>query len=477
VRLRTRLSLSFLVIAGLGFALLVDWMTDDLRPRYLETMEASMIDTATLLSSLVAQWSEAGSLHTGPLKKAIDDATHRTFEARVYEVTKDHLDMRVYVTDTNGIVVFDSDGGRDEGRDYSRWNDVWLTLRGQYGARTTRADPDDPTSSILYVASPIILDGSMLGVLTVCKPSESVTLFLDAAKRKIMAGGLLAGFSVIVVGTIVSLWIIWPIQRLTRYAQAVRDGKRAPPPQGGRGEIGTLATAFEEMRDALEGKQYVERYVQTLTHEMKSPLSAIQGAAELLDEDMPPDQRRRFIRNIRTESDRIRSLVDRMLQLSSLETRKSLRDEDTFDLAALVEDLLARAESSLASRSLVVRKELPESCPVRGERFLVRQSLNNLLQNAVDFSPHGGEIGVRLTCAGDTVEITITDQGSGIPAYAVSRVFDRFYSLKRPDTGEKSSGLGLPFVREAAALHGGEVRLENRPRGGVTAVLRLPIAR
>jgi two-component system sensor histidine kinase CreC len=73
-------------------------------------------------------------------------------------------------------------------------------------------------------------------------------------------------------------------------------------------------------------------------------------------------------------------------------------------------------------------------------------------------------------------EIVIADSGPGIPAYALEKVFERFYSLPRPDTGRKSSGLGLPFVREVAALHGGEVSLENRPKGGVQATLLLPLS-
>jgi two-component system sensor histidine kinase CreC len=97
----------------------------------------------------------------------------------------------------------------------------------------------------------------------------------------------------------------------------------------------------------------------------------------------------------------------------------------------------------------------------------------NLLQNAVDFSPEGGRILVTLTGDAQSIKVRVTDEGPGIPDYALDRVCDPFYSLQRPDSGEKSSGLGLTFVRNVAELHGGHVSVENGPRGGAVATLTL----
>ncbi|MBN1671091.1 MAG: two-component system sensor histidine kinase CreC [Kiritimatiellae bacterium] len=475
VKIRTRLFLTFLILVGLGFYGLVDWLLDDLRPRYLETTEEAMVDTATLLSSLLAtQVSPDGQVPTGGLRAAFDDAHAREFSARIYELAKTRMAMRVYVTDARGIVLFDSDGGKDEGRDYSRWNDVYKTLRGEYGARSTRRDPNDPGTSTLHVASPIRVGGETVGVLTVCKPSGSVTQFIQRAKRKIVGAAVVAAAAVVLVGIVASAWVTRPIQKLTRYAHAVRDGKRVSLPALGRSEIGELGAAFEQMRDALEGKRYVEEYVQTLTHEMKSPLASLQGAAELLEEDVPPEQRRRFLENIRTETTRIRNVVDRLLQLSSLESRKALREVEPIGMTELVSEVLESMNPLITGKALSLEKKLDADTAVRGERFLIRQAFQNLLQNAIEFTPRGGAVSVGLRRDGEAVVLSVADTGVGIPDYALSQVFDRFYSLRRPDTGRKSSGLGLPFVREAATLHGGEATLENRPDGGAVATLRLP---
>ncbi|MFC1498343.1 two-component system sensor histidine kinase CreC [Verrucomicrobiota bacterium] len=474
MKIRTRLFLAFLLVVGLGFYQLVDWIVDDLRPRYLETMEESMIDTATILSSFLETSFSENAIDVSSLKTVFDNTGTKKISAKIYEVTKNQFNMRIYITDEKGIVIFDSDNGRDEGKDYSRWNDVIRTLRGEYGARTTRTDPDDPKTSTLYVASPIKIDGAIKGVLTVCKPSNSVTLFLQTARRKTVTAGIIAGAIVVLLGIVISIWITRPVQKLTEYAKAVRDGKKISTPKSGGSEIGELGIAFEEMRDALEGKQYVENYVQTLTHEMKSPLSAIKGAAELLDEDMPLEQRKQFLENIRAESARIQDLVDRLLELSSLEKRKELRDVEDIELTALLKEVSSSMAPILSAKrvSISIRQAAPIN--IRGERFLIRQSISNLIQNAADFSPEGGEISVSIEKNDEQIEISILDKSPGIPDYALDKVFDRFYSLKKPDTGKKSSGLGLTFVREAISLHGGDVKLKNRPDTGTKATLTLP---
>lgn len=475
MKIRTRLSLAFLILVGLGFCILVDWTVDELRPRYLESMEESMIDTATILSSFLEQRIRGDAIETDDLRATFDTAQRRRFQARIYQVTKERLSMRVYVTGDNGIVIFDSDNGRDEGKDYSRWNDVVLTMRGQYGARTSRVVVDDPKTAILCVGAPIKSEDKIVGVLTVCKPVDSVTLFLEMARKKMIAAGIAAGIIVVVFGMVMSSWITWPIQKLTDYAKAIRDGQRVSPPRLGRSEIGQLGSAFEEMRDALEGKQYVENYVQTLTHEMKSPLSAIRGAAELLEEDMPPEQKQRFIDNIRAESGRIQDLVDRLLQLSAIEKRRELRDVEEIDLAALIEEIAESMRPTASAKDITIDTGEMGPATIKGERFLVRQSMVNLLQNAVEFSPEHSQISLELEMSGEKAMIQVSDPGAGFPDYAADKVFDRFYSLRRPDTGKKSSGLGLTFVREAASLHGGQVKLENNPNTGVTATLILPV--
>ncbi|MGI8602124.1 MAG: two-component system sensor histidine kinase CreC [Verrucomicrobiales bacterium] len=476
--IRTRIILSYLIIIGVGFFYLVKKITDvkEIKPRYMESVEDPMVDTAHLLATLIEGDIKEGRIDPARFGESFQRAASRQFVAQIYSKRKTTLDLHVYITDASGIVVFDSDGGRSEGQDYSRRNDVFLTLRGKYGARSTRSNPDDPTSSVLYVAAPIMNGDTIMGVLTVSKPQKSMAVFMEQTRRKIFIMGAVAASLVVVVGSIFSTWLTRPIERLTHYAKAVRDGRRVALPNLGRSEIATLGSAFEEMRDALEGKKYVENYVQALTHEIKSPVAAIRGAAELLDENMPAEERAKFLGNIRAEAIRIQDIVDRLLLLSGVEAKKTLDERKSLDLAGLVNRAVASVESQAGSKQIHLKTIVPsEPCLAEGDEFLLEKAMLNLLQNALAFAPPGGRIATLLRREEGRYVITVEDNGPGIPDYAQPRVFERFFSLPHPDTGKKSSGLGLAFVREVAVLHRGSAALRNsRPDGGAIATLELP---
>jgi two-component system sensor histidine kinase CreC len=124
---------------------------------------------------------------------------------------------------------------------------------------------------------------------------------------------------------------------------------------------------------------------------------------------------------------------------------------------------------------LTARLEAEGAFPCRGDAFLLQQAIANLLDNAIDFSPPAGEIVVRLAYSSDRNRLClyVRDQGSGAPDYALPQLFERFYSLPRPKTGQKSTGLGLPLVREIARLHGGDAHFTNLPTGGAEVWLEL----
>jgi two-component system sensor histidine kinase CreC len=149
------------------------------------------------------------------------------------------------------------------------------------------------------------------------------------------------------------------------------------------------------------------------------------------------------------------------------------------DLQELTQELLHTLEPRLRLKALhvvdVATRDTRQRPVVKGDRFLIAQALANLLDNAIDFSPPGGTLTVTIRPAPRAVEWSVQDQGPGVPDYAADRIFNRFYSLPRADTREKSSGLGLCLVKEVSELHGGTVQLTNvSPSGGCLACWTLP---
>ena len=173
--LRLRLLVLLLAIYGVGGFLLTRWALNQVRPRYLESMEESLVDTSVLLASVLETQSAAGRVNGEVLRQAFAEAARHEFEARIFSLRKTAVDLRVYVTDDRGRVVFDS-AGRSEGQDFSRWNDVHRTLLGQYGARSTRDIAANDETQVIYVAAPVRLDGRIAGVLSVGKPTHGINL-------------------------------------------------------------------------------------------------------------------------------------------------------------------------------------------------------------------------------------------------------------------------------------------------------------
>ncbi|HWR77161.1 MAG TPA: two-component system sensor histidine kinase CreC [Thiobacillus sp.] len=474
-----RFLVGYAIVTAVAVLLAMRLFTEQFVPGVRQSVEDMLVQTANLLAEVAA-----GEMRTQPGKTAtIESLFHsyqqRRFEARIYNVQKNVPDLRVYVTDHQGYVLFDS-RGEAAGQDYSRWRDVSRTLQGQYGARTSRDNPYDDTSSIMYVAAPIRVNGQIVGVLSVGKPSRSFQTFIDLGQREANKAAMGLFAVAMLLALVFSYWMTRDLRRLVIYANEAAAGKRRSIPIEGRSELKRLAQALEHLRAELDGKTHVERVTQLLAHELKSPIAAVRGAAELVEDERDPVRRARLHHNIRQEAERLQRIVEGVLELARAENRDRPPTREPLDMALLLAEAIALRESRLAEKSLRIQSDRgqstlqPDIPQLQGDRFLLRQALLNLLDNAIDFSPPNGTIHLQLCQAGKRLELRVRDEGAGIPDYAQDRLFERFYSTPRPDSGQRGTGLGLNLVEQSARLHGGTITLSNHPAGGAEAVLSLP---
>jgi two-component system sensor histidine kinase CreC len=463
-----------------GFALLGHWIRNDVADRYSESFEEVMVDMANLLAEIITTDIAHGEMQFQQFNSAFERVKQRQFSAQIYDFQKTSVDIQVYVTDGKGTVIYDSDDGQAVGKDYSNWRDVHRTLLGEYGARATHfpdiVSPDDPARelTVAYVAAPIYMRGKIAGVVTVAKPKYNIDRFVAHTKKKLIWAVLLAVALVVAVAMMLYGWVSRPLQALVDYAHRISRNERVDLPLLGDNEIGRVGQAMEEMRQTLEDKQYVERYVQTLTHELKSPLTGIQTAAELLRRELPAEQREQFTNTILRESERLSLFSSQLLQLTALEKRRHLDEPVEFSINQTVEEIIETHQLDCEQRKLSIDFEAKAAYTLNGDPFLIRQAIDNLLRNAIEFSPEEGGITIRMGQQQDDLIIDIIDQGPGIPDYVGDRIYERFYSLPRPDTGRKSTGIGLTFAREVAQLHEGDLMLE-RLAIGTLARLTLPL--
>ena len=471
MKISLRILLGYFLLVAIAAWFVMNIFVDEVKPGVRQTTEDALVDTAHVLAQIANQDIQANKIQNGALAQAFKQIQKDDVDANISGIQKSTIALRVYATNAQGIVIYDSTGV-DVGADYARWNDVYLTLRGQYGVRSTRANPDDGTTSVMFVAAPIVQDGRIIGSLTVAKPNSTLMPVITRSENRILwAGGILLGIALL-IGGLIAWWVSRSIKTLQNYTVQVANGQDVTLPHFKSPELEQLAKSVEHMRQQLEGKAYVEQYVHSLTHELKSPLTAIRSSAELLQENPPDEVRERFTQNIHAQTTRLQLLIERLLQLASIERAPNFATQSVA-LAEIITNATQDVHAVSAQRHISIHTQLTAQPTVQVDKLMLTQAIVNVLDNAIDFSADGARIDIYDEASLRAYHLIIRDHGVGIPEYALDKIFERFYSLARPHT-HKSTGLGLSFVREVMRKHAGDVEIANHPQGGVVVRLILP---
>src|SRR5690606_32614194 len=182
--LGVRIFLAYFLFVGLTGYFVLSTVMEEIRPGVRQSTEETLVDTANLLAESLREDLKHGTLAHSQLPELLQAYGARSPQADIWGVRKNAVNHRIYVTDARGIVLLDS-AGEAVGQDYSRWNDVYLTLQGRYGARTTQAVPGDERSTVMHVAAPVRDGGRIIGVVTVAKPNASVQPYIARAERQL----------------------------------------------------------------------------------------------------------------------------------------------------------------------------------------------------------------------------------------------------------------------------------------------------
>jgi two-component system, OmpR family, sensor histidine kinase CreC len=473
MRKRNRIFLSVILLFTLGVAALLYTVSSDLDIRYRESAEETLVDIAYIMAAWIETDANESLIDATRMNQVFNRVYSQRFNAKIYAITKRSVNLRVYVTDTNGTVVYDSKG-ENTGDDFRSWHDIHMALSGQYGARTSRTNENDPNSEVMYVAAPIRdANNQIIGVVSIGKTVSSQHELVTSAQQKLVNVGLITLAAFLILLMVIMVWLASPTQLTRDVMQIFKQEKLIHPSRILRRLRTVLKSAFLDMRDAMAGRSYTEEYVQALTHELKSPLTTIRGAAELLRDPMVETQKIRFADNINSQALRLQELADKLLELASIEKRHTLDETKPVKMVSLTQEVIHSLEPAAEQRNITFKFETENEITVLGDAFLLQRAITNLIANALDFSSAESIITTKIQAQGKQCLITIRDHGPGIPEYALDRIFEKFYSLRRPESGQKSTGLGLPFVREIAQLHNGIIVLANHPDGGTIASFSL----
>ncbi|WP_298970973.1 two-component system sensor histidine kinase CreC [uncultured Psychrobacter sp.] len=481
---------------------------EHVKPTAQQVIEDTLLDTSKMMAANLQEPVQSGQISNTAYQQQLDSAfiaqpasfkdhsiksktakTAYNLDNEPEYKQKTASSFRLYVTNSQGIVLYDSLPASDnaEGADYSRWNDVYLTLRGQYGARSTPDTNSTRGSSIMYVAQPIKDDlGHLIGVVSVGKPVDSVLPYLDNTRQRMLITTLLISIVSLILAGLVAWWLQQSISLVTRYTSALAEDTKKPYFYLAH-ELNSLTDTIESMKHRLENRAYVSDYVHTLTHELKSPLTAIRASGELLEDDnLDLDDRQMLSQAIGEQSIKMQQLIDRLLLLAKVEQPTFRLNRQAISLTPILTSLIKDSSVKVQQRHLTPIKLLIDhkqinhiaaeqvyspallaKTTVAADRFWLVQALQNVLDNAIYFASN--EVSIEVTTAQNSVTIDILNDGQPLPDYAIAKAFDRYFSLSHQKQSpqangnhlKKGTGLGLTLVKQVIEHHGGSVSIDN----------------
>lgn len=278
--------------------------------------------------------------------------------------------------------------------------------------------------------------------------------------------------------------IALPLRRLARAAQRVRQGRarevNVPRLPARRDEIGLLARALSDMSQALRNRiDATEAFAADVTHELKNPLASLRSAVDSLDRVEDPALRRQLLDVVRHDVVRLDRLIVDIAEISRLDAELSRARFEPVDLGGLIEGMLELWEKRAAERNVRIAFARPRvgTAVVLGEEGRLARAIDNIVDNAISFSPDGGLVEIGAVRVESEVFVSVEDEGPGVPEAARAEIFRRFHSLRPESEGfGRHSGLGLAIAKATVEGHDGTIRVEDRGdgRSGARFVLCFP---
>lgn len=459
--LRSRLWLSYALLISVSIGVVA------------VTLLVAFLRNPLVYRSGLPRLKEAINSVTPRLEKAIPQGMKAVEEE--LQMASQRTGLRYLLMSSPGKLLYDSGKGQEGGiallalrRIILNENEVPSGLyRDQNGTRWLYLSQRLPEGMILVVAMP-----------TRDLPLNTL-IRNEMVMPVVLAGFCGLGLSV-VLALAMGAWIARPLQKMQKEAAQLADGKSAQVSEEGPLEVRELAHSLNEMMRKVQAGQRAQRdFIANVSHDLKTPLTAIQGFAQaILDGTaQSPEALKNAASVIYNEASRMYRLVLDLLTLARFDAGTADLVFEKVDPQDLLRETVRRFFPQAQKAGVTLRLEdapLP-ALLADGERLM--QALANLLDNALKYTPSGGTIVLRGKVEGNHLLLEVQDTGKGIAPEEQTRIFERFYrgNRSRSQEGDQSSGLGLPIVREIVRAHGGEVRLQSEIGKGSCFTLILPL--
>ena len=241
--------------------------------------------------------------------------------------------------------------------------------------------------------------------------------------------------------------------------------------------LDVMIVDFNKMVEELGSIETLKTdFVSNVSHEMKTPIAIIKNYAELLRlESLTEEQKEEYARNIEDAAVRLSTLISNILKLNKLENQRITPEVEAYDVCRQVCDCILQFENAWEEKEIELETDMEDSAFVEADESLLEFVSNNLISNAVKFTPPGGTITVKQFSRQDTVTVSVSDTGCGMGAESMKHIFDKFYQADTSHSRE-GNGLGLALVKRVLELLDGDIRVESEPGKGSTFSVTLPAA-
>jgi len=318
-------------------------------------------------------------------------------------------------------------------------------------------------------------------VTSTLRPEISISsVFQDELMTPLIRAGIVALVLSFILGWFIARWITGPLQKIAISAGQIAEGNYVKVPIEGPLEVRQLGGVINEMvtkvQDSLQSQK---DFVANVSHEFKTPLTSIQGFAQALFDGAIEKKadKQRAAEIILGETERLNFLVNDLLTLAKLDAGTIVMEKSQVDLNQLIRNILEKLQFQINLAELNIEKKLTEPMVVPMDAERVSQVLNNLIDNAINFSPKGGSIMISTYLEGIYSIFSVTDSGPGISAEDQTRIFERFYQTdkSRKRSVGRGVGLGLAIARQIVIAHGGSIHVMSRMNQGSTFMVKLPL--
>ena len=352
-------------------------------------------------------------------------------------------------------------------------------LAGRIG--TARRRPADGAAPILYATAPVYEGEEVVGAVLLSRAAGAAAELRRTLARMLVQAAALALVAALVATAFAVATIAHPLRRLREEVATLLDrrGRIRGRLSGARrhDEIGDLARALEDLSERLEERVgFIEGFAADVSHEFKNPLASIRVATEILADAHEPGERRRFLAFVERDVARMEHLLNALREVTQIDAQRDPGDEAPVDLGELLSQLAEGFRMRAGSRVKIEHATADGPLLVYGGQERLAQVFENLLDNALSFSPEGGRVDLSVTRSDGEVVVSVQDEGPGIPEHHRERIFRRFFSYRPADDEAEMphTGLGLAIVKAIVEGYGGSVTAGSAPSGGARITVRLP---